>query len=317
MDKNVYEFISKQTQDPIVEWKTCAVSGKPFAIFQSDVDFYEKISPVFDGKKFAMPTPTLCPEERFLKRCLRRNEISLYRRKCDATGASIISIHHENKNFPVYDSLYRWSDTRDPMDYWIDIDLSKSLFEQFGELLQKVPQIAIMNDNKVKSENCQYCHDFALWKNCYFVNESRHITDSFYCSHCDHVKNLIDCVSIYEDSSYLYECVACQGVHKSSFLQSCENCSDCHFGSHLKNCQNCFCCTNLANKQYCIWNKQYSKDEYFEKIKEFNLWSYQNLENTKKKFQTFKQEQLILAYYHRNCENSNGHALFNCKNTIW
>jgi hypothetical protein len=73
----------------------------------------------------------------------------------------------------------------------------------------------------------------------------------------------------------------------------------------------------LANKQYCIWNKQYSKDEYFEKIKEFNLWSYQNLENTKKKFQTFKQEQPILAYYHRNCENSNGHALFNCKNTIW
>ena len=48
MDKKVYEFISTQTKDPIVEWKTCTVSGKPFAIFQSDVDFYAKISPTIN-----------------------------------------------------------------------------------------------------------------------------------------------------------------------------------------------------------------------------------------------------------------------------
>lgn len=45
--KEVYEFISKQTNDPIVEWKTCAISGQPFAIYQSDLDFYAKISPTF------------------------------------------------------------------------------------------------------------------------------------------------------------------------------------------------------------------------------------------------------------------------------
>jgi len=32
----VYEFISKQTNDPIVERKTCRVSGQAFAIYQSD-----------------------------------------------------------------------------------------------------------------------------------------------------------------------------------------------------------------------------------------------------------------------------------------
>lgn len=45
--KEVYEFISKETNDPIVEWKTCAVSGVDFAIYQSDLEFYKKVSPVF------------------------------------------------------------------------------------------------------------------------------------------------------------------------------------------------------------------------------------------------------------------------------
>ena len=44
----VYEFISKQTEDPIVEWRTCSISGAKFAIFQSDLDFYKKLSPVLD-----------------------------------------------------------------------------------------------------------------------------------------------------------------------------------------------------------------------------------------------------------------------------
>jgi len=41
--KEVYEYISTQNNDPIVEWKTCTVSGSQFAIYQSDLDFYEKI----------------------------------------------------------------------------------------------------------------------------------------------------------------------------------------------------------------------------------------------------------------------------------
>ncbi len=35
--KEVYNYISKQTNDPIVEWKTCEVSGTQFYL-----EFYEK-----------------------------------------------------------------------------------------------------------------------------------------------------------------------------------------------------------------------------------------------------------------------------------
>ena len=92
--KEVYEYISKQTNDPITERKICKVSGTEFPIYQSDLDFYNKISPTFypltkgdgdegvRGIKFQIPTPTLCPEERQRRRLSFRNESKLYKRKC-------------------------------------------------------------------------------------------------------------------------------------------------------------------------------------------------------------------------------------------
>ena len=115
--REVYEFISRQTSDPIVERKTCTVSGQPFAVFQSDLDFYSKISPTFNGQKFAIPTPTLCPEERQRRRLSFRNERKLYRRQCDASKKSIITIYSPDKPYKVYDQKIRRSDSRDPMDY--------------------------------------------------------------------------------------------------------------------------------------------------------------------------------------------------------
>ena len=46
--REVYEFISTKTNDPIVQWKTCAISGAEFPIYQSDLEFYDKISPSFN-----------------------------------------------------------------------------------------------------------------------------------------------------------------------------------------------------------------------------------------------------------------------------
>ncbi len=53
--------------EKIIETKKCRLSGSEFVVTDKDVELYEKISPVFGGKKYMVATPTLCPEER-LKR---------------------------------------------------------------------------------------------------------------------------------------------------------------------------------------------------------------------------------------------------------
>ncbi len=172
--KEVYEYISNQTKDPIIERKKCRISGQDFPIYQSDLEFYDKISPKFevsadyakkfleeyndiaqnfeykDGKlKCKIPTPTLCPEERQRRRLAFRNERKLYRRKCDFVGNAIISIYNPDpkvskesgKSYTVYNQDIWWSDKRDALDYGKDTPMDDTFFNTFDTLLHEVPQI--------------------------------------------------------------------------------------------------------------------------------------------------------------------------------
>ena len=46
--KEVYEYVSKKTNDPIIERKKCHESWQEFPIYQSDLEFYDKVSPTFE-----------------------------------------------------------------------------------------------------------------------------------------------------------------------------------------------------------------------------------------------------------------------------
>ena len=102
--KEVYEYISKKSNDPVVERKKCRLSWQEFPVYKSDLEFYDKVSPTFEvDEKFAkdfleknsdikdhfeykdwklkakIPTPTLCQEEREAQRYVFRNEKNLYK----------------------------------------------------------------------------------------------------------------------------------------------------------------------------------------------------------------------------------------------
>jgi len=77
----------------IVETKTCAISGEEFDVTDKDLQFYEKVSPIFGERKYSIPSPTLSPDERKRRRFTWRNERKLYHRKCDLTGKQMISIY--------------------------------------------------------------------------------------------------------------------------------------------------------------------------------------------------------------------------------
>ena len=244
--REVYEFISKQTNDPIVERKTCTISGQPFAIFQSDLDFYEKISPTFNGQKFQIPTPTLCPEERQRRRLSFRNERKLYRRQCDASKKSIISIYSPDKLYKVYDQKIRRSDSRDPMDYGMDFDFNKTFTENFRELMVQVPRSSVHTNNNHNSEYTNHTGDM---KDSYLSFACRNSDNTSFsrwahnCNFCYEWYELLDCQNC-------YECIWCKRWFN---LEYCTNCQDCSY---------CIGCDWLTNKQYCIFNKQYTKEEY-------------------------------------------------------
>src|SRR3989339_1132767 len=115
--------------------KTCNNCQQNFEITDEDLKFYEKVSPVFNDKKYLIPQPTLCYECRQQRKLAFRNERVLYKRKCDLCKQQIISIYSPDKPFQVYCQKCIWSDKYDPIVFGRNYDFNKSFFEQFSELM--------------------------------------------------------------------------------------------------------------------------------------------------------------------------------------
>jgi len=64
--------------EKIIETKKCRISGEEFFVTDKDLEFYDKVSPVFAGKKYSIPSPTLCPDERMRRRMCFRNNRHIY-----------------------------------------------------------------------------------------------------------------------------------------------------------------------------------------------------------------------------------------------
>ncbi len=72
--------------------------------------------------------------------------------------------------------------------------------------------------------------------------------------------------------SQLYECLVCgENLYDLKFCYNCyPDCRELEYCIQMRRSKNCFGCVGLRDKQYCVLNKQFSKEEYcslVEKIK--------------------------------------------------
>lgn len=246
------------------------------------------------------------------RRMLFRNERNFYKRKCDLCGKSIIAVYSPDISFPVYCVKCWWSDKWDPHKYGRDFDFSRPFFEQFKELSDKVPAIAIMNDDGIASTNCEYAYDWAFSKNCYLTVCGWHTENAMYTYHADHDKDIVDCLHV-DYSELMYECMLSNRCYRCRHSALCFDCQDCNFCYDLKGCSNCVMCAGLRNKRYCILNKQYSKEEYTKRVKELNLESRKSVEKHRGKISDFIMQIPHKYAYILKSVGTTGNVLENCK----
>jgi hypothetical protein len=294
--------------DPIVETKTCTHCGAHFSIYQSDLDFYDKISPTFNGQKSPIPTPTFCPDCRNQRRLSFRNERSLYHRTCDGSGKSVISSYSPDKPYKVYHPSVWRSDTRNAMDYGRDFDSNQGFFEQFDALLHEVPQLGLLNNN---NENCEYANYIMGCKNCYMTSVAYYgCEDILYTNWVFESQDCIDGLGLFY-SHHCYECIDSSKLYDCKRVRNSENCSSCEFSRDLIDCQHCAFCSNLANKQYYLFNIPYTKEEYF---KEKEKLMHHPLQKIKSWYHTLNTEGIVKYASLKNCEQCTGDNLVNAHN---
>jgi hypothetical protein len=246
------------------ETRNCSFCKSVFTIYQTDIEMLASLSPSFSWKKYHYPLPTECPNCRRIKRLMWRNEHKLYRRKCDASGQTILAFYPPAVKHPVYEKNIWMSDVWNALDYGKEFDFTRPFFEQFWELKDTVPQFA---RSILKDENSEYSNNGAGLKNCYLCFNGGEAEDCLYTIMFRNVKDCIDCYCI-EDCANCYESVdlyKCQGLFYS---QDCKDCFQGYFLKNCTNCKNCFLSKNLVNKEYYFMNQAYSKEVYEEKIRE-------------------------------------------------
>ena len=209
-------------------------------------------------EKYGIPYLQISPVERLRALLAYRNDRRLYRRKCDATGESLISSYRPDCGFQIVKSDVWWGDSWDGLDFAQNTDPTKPFFQQFAALNRRVPR---EGTSVIRAENSDYNSHTRDSKDCYLSHlavkaetllfsywtvGARDVLEGFYTTDCE----------LCARCSYVTKCYGC--VH----LVDCSSCNDCHFSSELRGCSNCLFCYNLSGKHYYLYNQPCSKEQF-------------------------------------------------------
>jgi hypothetical protein len=221
-------------------------------------------------------------------------------------------MYSADKPFQIIEDREWWDDAFDATVYGREYDFTRSFFDQFRDLMLTVPLPHLHRDFS-RMQNSNYCNAATGLKNCYLCMAADEVEDTYYSFKVENLKNCVD-VSFTNNSELCGNSaglVKCYNVH---FSEHCENSNDLSFCSDLSGCTACVGCINLRNKLHCIFNVQYSKEEYDQRIKEMRLDTASGLVRLREQVNTFFRTQPRRFMHGRNNVDVTGDFIYNSKN---
>ncbi|OGI64043.1 hypothetical protein A2914_02470 [Candidatus Nomurabacteria bacterium RIFCSPLOWO2_01_FULL_41_21] len=283
-----------------METKNCQNCKNDFTIEPDDFSFYEKIK---------VPPPTFCHLCRAQRRLAFRNERKLFKVKDALTGQDIFSTYPAESGRKIITRDAWLSDNWDAMEYGQEYDFSRSFFEQQQELEKKVP---MYNFNVIRMVNSPYAFNATALKNSYLVVNSSYSEDCMYGNAIDRCKDCVDNSHINE-SERCYECFWLSKCYQCYFTIMSADSRNVWFSRDCLGCSDCFGCVNLRKSSHCIFNQQYTKEEYEKEIAKMRLDTASGLEEARKKARSFWDTQITRHQQGVRNLNSTGSYVTDCK----
>ena len=259
------------------ETKHCRNCKSEFTIQPDDFAFYEKMG---------VPAATLCPDCRFKRRALFRNERTLYNRTCDLCKKSIVSMYNPKLPYTIYCQECYESDKWDPRSFAMEHDPQRPFFEQLKELFERVPKKTLyLTTGLGPNINSEYNNMTGGLKNCYLVFNTGHAEDSMYSRGMKEAREAVD-VYYGVNVERCYEGINLEQSTGVLYGQNSVGNIDSAFMLNCSGCQSCFGCVNLRHKSYHFFNEPLSKEEYKKRVDEV-MGSYSAMQEMRKKFDEF------------------------------
>jgi hypothetical protein len=115
--------------------KNCKLCGVEFEISPQDKKYIEV---------HGISLPQYCRLCSWKRKLSWQNEYQIYKRNCDATGKTMISVYRNNANFPVYEKEF-WTEKKWDLPE-MDYDKNKPFVEQYFEFSKKflAPELIVL-----------------------------------------------------------------------------------------------------------------------------------------------------------------------------
>ena len=291
----------------------CIQCQSPFEWTEADKALLNKMTPVFGDKEYRLPDPKLCFQCRLQRRLAFYNSRAIYKRTCNLTQKTIASVYSPDKPHTVYNKEDWYGDKWDPLSFGMEYDFNRSFFEQFQELMQRVPALSLAQLGNV--QNSEFTNDNLKLKNCYLVFDGEQAEDCYHGHSFVNIRSCMDFVYLV-NCEVCFEVVHCIDCYNLQWSQHCKNCNDSHFLKDCIGCTNCFGCVNLRQKQYCIFNEQKTKEEYESFMQSFVTTSWSAVQNMRKQVQEFFLQFPVKAVRGEQNVDCYGDNLNNSKNSV-
>ncbi len=257
---------------------------------------------------FDVPASSISPENRIQHLGAFWPHWTLHKRKCDVTHRDIISVFRPECPYPVWHKDEWFKNARPPQ---AQFDFSQGFFPQSERLFKQCPIAHNIGSN---NENCEYTDDAWSSKDCYLCHSMFESEQARY-----NLKGYWSVNSMYIVASYKCErCISCTNCHtcfeciESLNLKNCRNVA---FSFDCSGCSDCLFCYNLRNKQYCIGNKQYSREQFEAQKKNFDYSTLSGHRTCQTFFEKILKERAYFrSLYFENTESVHGNYLDEAKN---
>jgi hypothetical protein len=173
-------------------------------------------------------------------------------------------VNLKNKNYYIFNEPYSKEEYEQKIKEFLPLSNDKisHYISLCLEIAKKHPQKYIHGWRNVDSSG-DYLNDTKNAKHCF---TGFNIEDSKFCSFVTgKMTDVYDFVNFGENSSLMYEVL--QGGDQTSNIRMSQwaitNCHDIDYSFFCTSCKDLFGCVGLKKRQYCIFNKQYTKEEYF------------------------------------------------------
>lgn len=168
-----------------------------------------------------------------------------------------------NKAYYIFNAAYTKADYEAKLRE-MKLDSYTGIENTLNEILSIWQKYPVKYQHSIRAANCtgDYIYNSSKIRNCFFVGNAENCAYSQSIIYGP-IKDCVDISSTGVSSELDYETVCCgDALYRTLFASDCGVLNDCRYVINCKHGNNLFGCVGLRNKNYCILNKQYSKEDY-------------------------------------------------------